>query len=89
MAAFHLLSRDRQPLGRANLRRAIGRCDVKAGVIAYRIAAHTADLAKGRAAAMEITQQVREHPAKLAEEERHNGMDEMSAKFGDVYVEEG
>jgi phosphomethylpyrimidine synthase len=125
------------------------RDDVKAGVIAYRIAAHAADLAKGHPAAqarddalsrarfgfrwedqfnlsldpdtarsyhdetlpkeahklahfcsmcgpkfcsMEITQQVRDHAAKLAEEERQRGMDEMSAKFramgGEVYVEE-
>ena len=125
------------------------RDDVKAGVIAYRIAAHAADLAKGHPAAqarddalsrarfgfrwedqfnlsldpdtarsyhdetlpkeahklahfcsmcgpkfcsMEITQQVRDHAAKLAEEERQKGMAEMSAKFremgGEVYVAE-
>jgi phosphomethylpyrimidine synthase len=42
---------------------------------------------------MEITQQVRDHAAKLAEEERQRGMAEMSEKFramgGEVYVEEG
>src|SRR4051812_10593206 len=125
------------------------RDDVKAGVIAYRIAAHAADLAKGHPAAqarddalsrarfgfrwedqfnlsldpdtarsyhdetlpkeahklahfcsmcgpkfcsMEITQQVRDHAAALAEAERQRGMDEMSEKFramgGEVYVEE-
>ncbi len=114
------------------------RDDVKAGVIAYKIAAHAADLAKGHPAAvarddalsrarfgfrwedqfnlsldpdtarsyhdetlpkeahklahfcsmcgpkfcsMEITQQVRDHAAKLADEERQRGMAEMSAKF--------
>ena len=125
------------------------RDDVKAGVIAYRIAAHAADLAKGHPAAvarddalskarfefrwqdqfnlsldpdtarsfhdetlpkeahklahfcsmcgpkfcsMEITQQVRDHAAKLAEAERQKGMAEMSAKFremgAEVYVAE-
>jgi hypothetical protein len=41
---------------------------------------------------MSITQQVRDYAAKLAEKERHKGMDEMSAKFiasgAEVYVEE-
>ncbi len=125
------------------------RDDVKAGVIAYKIAAHAADLAKGHPGAvarddalsrarfgfrwedqfnlsldpdtarsyhdetlpkeahklahfcsmcgpkfcsMEITQQVRDYAAKLAEDARQKGMDEMSEKFralgGEVYVEE-
>ena len=41
---------------------------------------------------MEITQQVRDHAAKLAEKERQKGMAEMSAKFrelgGEVYIEQ-
>ena len=65
--------------------------------------AHFCSMCGPKFCSMEITQQVRDHAAKLAEKEalssseaveqaRKQGMDEMSAKFremgGEVYVEE-